>query len=221
MNIDPSNEFHYNYQINPSESSTLPEKKSLIINIQIPPGEYYVYWQNIEYESDYEFILTTHGLLNFFPDYNSPSFFEIILIILSTIILIISIIGALLNYKKYKNDKTEFINFMNQTLEEIDSNQSNNESENNLLPGNIQRKKNKEKTSIELITNQNNDLDELDNTESEMEIQEMEFTCIVHKGPIIGPNYLCPHCKTFYCLNCANMLKEKGETCWSCHKEIY
>ena len=37
-----------------------------------------------------------------------------------------------------------------------------------------------------------------------------EFFCIVHRGPIEGDNYLCPHCKTFYCVKCATALKEKG-----------
>nr|MDO8110468.1 NosD domain-containing protein [Candidatus Sigynarchaeota archaeon] len=44
--------------------------------------------------------------------------------------------------------------------------------------------------------------------------------CIVHKGPIAGANYLCPRCKTLYCINCAMVLKQRGEKCWSCGADI-
>ncbi len=65
------------------------------------------------------------------------------------------------------------------------------------------------------------DKKEIAETEAEMGIEEQKFTCIVHKGPIEAANiYLCPQCKTFYCTKCAAILKEKGEKCWSCEKEI-
>ncbi len=60
----------------------------------------------------------------------------------------------------------------------------------------------------------------LDKTELEVEVEEREFKCIVHKGPIIGANYLCPSCKAFYCVRCAQALKERNEGCWSCNSEI-
>ncbi len=60
----------------------------------------------------------------------------------------------------------------------------------------------------------------LEKTESELVIKKREFICVVHKGPILGPNYLCPHCQTFYCVRCANALKEREENCWSCDKKI-
>ncbi len=62
--------------------------------------------------------------------------------------------------------------------------------------------------------------EDLKRTEAEVDVKKRKFICVVHKGPIIGPNYLCPHCETFYCVRCANALKEKGENCWSCEREI-
>ena len=53
--------------------------------------------------------------------------------------------------------------------------------------------------------------EEIEQTESELDIEKSEFICIVHKGTIDGAVYICPNCKTFYCVRCANALKEKGE----------
>ena len=64
------------------------------------------------------------------------------------------------------------------------------------------------------------EFEELRKIESEIDIQETEFICVVHKGPIDTAIYLCPDCKTFYCFNCAKTLKEKGESCWACGSEI-
>ena len=64
------------------------------------------------------------------------------------------------------------------------------------------------------------DAKDLEKTEKEVGVEEQEFICVVHKGPILGDNYLCPHCKTFYCVKCAQALKAKGEKCWSCGKEL-
>jgi len=61
---------------------------------------------------------------------------------------------------------------------------------------------------------------EIEQTESELGIEKSEFICIVHKGTIDGAVYICPNCKTFYCVRCANVLKDKGEKCWSCESDI-
>ena len=62
---------------------------------------------------------------------------------------------------------------------------------------------------------------ELAKTEAEMGIEKDKFICVVHKGPIKGDNiYLCPTCETFYCRNCAKVLKDKGEHCWNCEHEF-
>lgn len=61
---------------------------------------------------------------------------------------------------------------------------------------------------------------ELEKTESELELEEKEAICVVHKGPIVGTAYICPQCKTFYCLKCITALQEKGEKCWNCGTEL-
>ena len=64
------------------------------------------------------------------------------------------------------------------------------------------------------------ELEEQRKTEAEMGIEKKEFICIVHKGAIDGPIYLCPSCHSLYCQKCATALKEKGEACWSCNTKI-
>ncbi len=61
---------------------------------------------------------------------------------------------------------------------------------------------------------------ELKKTEEEVGVMEKEIICVVHKGPVIGASYICPKCKTNYCMKCAKAIKEKGENCWSCEREI-
>ncbi len=62
---------------------------------------------------------------------------------------------------------------------------------------------------------------DLEKTEKEVDVEKQKFICVVHKGPIEADNiYLCPNCQTFYCMNCAKVLKTKGEKCWSCESEI-
>ncbi|MFX1495673.1 MAG: hypothetical protein ACFFBZ_15420, partial [Promethearchaeota archaeon] len=61
---------------------------------------------------------------------------------------------------------------------------------------------------------------ELEKIESEIKVEEQKFICIVHKGHIVGTVYICPNCKTCYCLTCAYSLKANGEKCWTCNNEI-
>jgi len=61
---------------------------------------------------------------------------------------------------------------------------------------------------------------ELKKTESEVDLEEKEAICVVHKAAIVGTVYICPQCKTYYCLKCANALVEKEEKCWTCESEI-
>jgi len=61
---------------------------------------------------------------------------------------------------------------------------------------------------------------EMEKTEKEVQAFETQHICVVHKGPIAGAIFLCPKCKVFYCMNCALVLKQKGEKCWSCGAEI-
>jgi len=57
---------------------------------------------------------------------------------------------------------------------------------------------------------------EIERTESEVDVEKSDFICVVHKGSIDGAVYICPRCKTFYCVKCASALRDKGENCWSC-----
>ena len=61
---------------------------------------------------------------------------------------------------------------------------------------------------------------ELEKVESEIKVEEQRFICVVHKGHIVGTVYICPNCKTSYCLTCAYSLKANGEKCWTCNNEI-
>jgi len=61
---------------------------------------------------------------------------------------------------------------------------------------------------------------ELEKTEAEVDVEKKSFTCIVHRGEIVGNVYICPNCQSFYCHKCAKVLKIKGEKCWSCENEI-
>ncbi len=61
---------------------------------------------------------------------------------------------------------------------------------------------------------------ELEKVESEIKVEDQKFICVVHKGQIVGTVYICPKCKTCYCLTCAYSLKANGEKCWTCNNEI-
>ena len=76
----------------------------------------------------------------------------------------------------------------------------------------------KEKVKLPTLTaKEQKDLEKL---ESEIKVEDQKFTCVVHKGQIVGTVYICPNCKTCYCLTCAYSLKANGEKCWTCNNEI-
>jgi len=75
--------------------------------------------------------------------------------------------------------------------------------------------------TTDIIEPTKSEIEELERTEAEVGVETQEFNCIVHKGPIVGDKvYICPNCRTFYCIKCANVLRDKGEKCWSCDSEI-
>jgi hypothetical protein len=80
------------------------------------------------------------------------------------------------------------------------------------------KKKGSSDSSVRPLTPE--ELEEVRKTESELEINKPKFICIVHKGPIDGEIYLCPHCHTFYCEKCAKALKLQNEKCWACDNRI-
>jgi len=63
-------------------------------------------------------------------------------------------------------------------------------------------------------------LQELAQIESEIEISGNEFNCIAHKGSIGGSSYICPKCKSLYCLECAINLKKENKLCILCNLTI-
>ncbi len=64
------------------------------------------------------------------------------------------------------------------------------------------------------------EMEELARTESEVAVKKNKVFCLVHKGHIDGTVYICPSCQAYYCLKCAQALKEKDEKCWSCESEL-
>ncbi len=60
----------------------------------------------------------------------------------------------------------------------------------------------------------------IEKLESEIDIVEQKIICVVDKGPVIGKIYVCPKCKAFHCLRCANALQDKNEGCWACKSEF-
>jgi hypothetical protein len=64
------------------------------------------------------------------------------------------------------------------------------------------------------------ELREIEKTEREIYIQDQEELCQVHKGPLTGMTYVCPRCKTKYCVKCATALANRREGCWVCNIPI-
>ncbi|MBN1803173.1 MAG: hypothetical protein JW891_16805 [Candidatus Lokiarchaeota archaeon] len=61
--------------------------------------------------------------------------------------------------------------------------------------------------------------DKKESNETEIAVIKAQYTCPVHKGLIeVGELYLCRNCQTYYCMKCVDILKKKGESCWSCNK---
>ena len=82
----------------------------------------------------------------------------------------------------------------------------------------------KRKSSREEIMAKNilssQELKEFQEFEAETSVEKGQHFCVVHRGKIVGPIYLCPTCETYYCMKCATVLKSRSETCWVCNNEI-
>lgn len=57
-------------------------------------------------------------------------------------------------------------------------------------------------------------------TEEQVSISKEKKVCIVCKGKILGFNYVCTKCETFYCENCALALTSLENECWACNEPI-
>ncbi len=186
--LDKDKLYSFDYKINTQTN------RFIKIETSLPSGRYNITWNNAHIKCKY--ILTTHGLWNLYPDGRVPSDYEWFIYVLSSIMALV-ILGITFQSNSYiKKRSTKSFS---------------------LKADNKSKKRKVDNKSIpESVISQISEI-ELETTSSEVQVEEQEFICVVHKGPIIGPSYICPHCKTFYCLDCANILKEKGETCWSCH----
>ncbi|MFX0037668.1 MAG: nitrous oxide reductase family maturation protein NosD [Candidatus Hermodarchaeota archaeon] len=85
----------------------------------------------------------------------------------------------------------------------------------------LKRKRAREKLSIKedkqdgLVSKSNMEFRQV-----EADFKKEKHICIVDRGKIVGAMYICPNCETYYCIKCANALKNKGEPCWACNNEI-
>jgi hypothetical protein len=53
-------------------------------------------------------------------------------------------------------------------------------------------------------------------TEDDILVSKEKHICLVHKGLVEGYSYICPGCGAYYCLQCANNIKEIENKCLSC-----
>ena len=53
-------------------------------------------------------------------------------------------------------------------------------------------------------------------TEEEVSISKEKKICLVCKNEISRENYICPECKAFYCMKCAQALANLENACWVC-----
>lgn len=51
-------------------------------------------------------------------------------------------------------------------------------------------------------------------------IKVNENFCLLHKGEIEGEIYICPKCKTKYCMKCAEKAQEEANLCIKCKQLI-
>ncbi|MEX2684250.1 MAG: right-handed parallel beta-helix repeat-containing protein [Candidatus Sigynarchaeota archaeon] len=56
--------------------------------------------------------------------------------------------------------------------------------------------------------------------EQELKVELKEEKCVVCEGILKGTSYVCPSCKTKYCIRCAIMLSDRQENCWVCKNRL-
>ena len=54
-------------------------------------------------------------------------------------------------------------------------------------------------------------------TEEEVSISIEKKICLVCKAELSRKNYICPECKTFYCMKCSDALLNLENACWVCN----
>ena len=53
-------------------------------------------------------------------------------------------------------------------------------------------------------------------TEEAVSISKEKQICLVCKGNVVKLNYICPECRTFYCIKCLDALTNQENACWVC-----
>ena len=53
-------------------------------------------------------------------------------------------------------------------------------------------------------------------TEEEVSISKEKKICLVCKSELMKKIYICPECKTFYCIKCSDALEDLENACWVC-----
>ncbi|MFX1237804.1 MAG: NosD domain-containing protein [Promethearchaeota archaeon] len=134
-----------------------------------------------------------------------------------TILCILALAGIVFYLRRRninKNVKTETIQLREQTMEnsQIFFESTSNSSHKGNIP--------EEGVILNGKDTAPEEKEELEKTESELNIQEEEFKCLVHKGIIRRNVYICPYCRAFYCRDCVKALLDKGEKCWACHNDF-
>lgn len=56
--------------------------------------------------------------------------------------------------------------------------------------------------------------------EKELNIELKEEHCVVCNGQIKATSYVCPSCRTKYCMRCAIALSDREEPCWTCKNPL-
>ena len=82
----------------------------------------------------------------------------------------------------------------------------------------FKRFKNKLEEKEELIASLEKQRKELN--EEDIGIFKQTYICLVHKGPVEGVIFLCPHCKSYYCLKCYEAITKVENECWSCNNPL-
>ena len=54
-------------------------------------------------------------------------------------------------------------------------------------------------------------------TEEEVSVAKEKKICLVCKNELSRENYICPNCKTFYCIKCSKTLSDLENACWVCN----
>jgi len=54
-------------------------------------------------------------------------------------------------------------------------------------------------------------------TEEEISVAKEKNICLVCKSELSRSSYICPDCKTFYCLSCSEALSNIENACWTCN----